>query len=132
MTGIVKWVLAAAVGGVIGASVWAAITYFSGYEIGWIAWGIGFVVGFAVRLSAGNEAGVGPGIVAVVGAVAALLAGKYAAVHFLVEKELAAMPEISISAEEMTVGIADDVVSEMEAAGKTLEWPVRRYRLCLC
>ncbi len=123
MTGLVKWIVAAAIGGFIGASIWAAITYFSGYEIGWIAWGVGFVVGLAVRVAAGNESGVGPGAVAAVGAVAALLAGKYAAIHFLVEKELAEMPTMSMSAEDMMVSIADEVVEEMETAGKTLNWP---------
>jgi hypothetical protein len=33
----------------IGAIVWGAITYFTGYQIGWIAIGIGFLVGVAIR-----------------------------------------------------------------------------------
>ena len=33
----------------VGAIAWGAITYFSGYQIGWIAIGIGFLVGVAIR-----------------------------------------------------------------------------------
>ncbi|MCB2230458.1 hypothetical protein KQH82_07060 [bacterium] len=37
------------VAALVGAIVWAAITYFTGYQIGLIAIGIGFVVGITVR-----------------------------------------------------------------------------------
>jgi hypothetical protein len=33
----------------VGAIAWGAITYFSGYQIGWIAIGVGFLVGVAIR-----------------------------------------------------------------------------------
>jgi hypothetical protein len=42
------------IGGVVamlvGAIVWGAITYFSGYQIGYVAIGIGFLVGLAIRV----------------------------------------------------------------------------------
>lgn len=34
----------------VGALIWAGITYASGYEIGWIAVGIGFLVGITVKV----------------------------------------------------------------------------------
>jgi len=34
---------------VIGAAVWAAVTVFTHYQIGWMAVGVGFLVGLAVR-----------------------------------------------------------------------------------
>jgi hypothetical protein len=41
------------IGGVIAmlvsAGIWGAITYFTGYQIGWIAIGVGFLVGIAIR-----------------------------------------------------------------------------------
>jgi hypothetical protein len=41
------------IGGVIamliGAIAWGAITYFSGYQIGYVAIGVGFLVGLAIR-----------------------------------------------------------------------------------
>lgn len=45
--------LLAIVGGIlsslVGAAIWAAITYFTGYKIGIVAIGVGFLVGFAVN-----------------------------------------------------------------------------------
>ena len=123
MSGMIRWCVAALIGGFIGASIWAGITYFTGYEIGWIAWGVGFLVGLSVRIGAGNDMGVGPGAIAVIGAVAALLAGKYAAVHLQVRHEMASAPEMTFSADDMLVGIADDVVAEWEGQGKKLKWP---------
>ena len=45
---------------VIGASVWAAVSYFTNYQIGWMAVGVGFLVGWAVRtLGHGIDTGYG-------------------------------------------------------------------------
>lgn len=123
MSGLIRWCVAALIGGFIGASIWAGITYFTGYEIGWIAWGVGLLVGLAVRKGAGDTAGVGPGAVAVIGSVAALLAGKYAAVHFQVRHEMSMAPEMTFTAEDMQLGIASDIVGEWEGQGKKLNWP---------
>jgi len=40
---------AGAVAALIGAVVWAAVTVFTGYQIGWMALGVGILVGLAVR-----------------------------------------------------------------------------------
>ena len=45
-------VLAVSAGGaaaLLGASVWAAITFATSFQIGWMAVGVGFLVGYAVR-----------------------------------------------------------------------------------
>lgn len=44
-------ILAGAVGSLAGAAVWAAVTVFTGYQIGWMAVGIGFLVGYLVRVA---------------------------------------------------------------------------------
>lgn len=41
--------MAAAVAALIGASLWAAVTVATEYQIGWMAVGVGVLVGFAVR-----------------------------------------------------------------------------------
>ena len=46
------------VGGLIGAAAWAAVTYFSGWEIGLIAWGIGGLVGLGVHLGTRRRGGI--------------------------------------------------------------------------
>ena len=48
---LVAGVLAGAVGAVVGAGLWAAVTLFTGFQIGWMAVGVGFLVGYLVRLA---------------------------------------------------------------------------------
>jgi len=130
MSGLIRWSIAAAIGGLVGASAWAGITYFTGYEIGWIAWGVGFVVRAAVRMSATSTSevstGFGPGAVAAVGALLALLVGKYAAVHLLVSKEMDNTPEMTMTAEDMVESLADEIVEAREAEGKPIDWPAEQ------
>jgi len=72
-----KWIVAGGIGGLIGAAIWAGISYATNYEVGWIAWGVGFLVGVGVRVSAGeNEEGFAPGLTAAVVAIVAVLGGK--------------------------------------------------------
>ncbi len=63
---LVMATLAGLVAAVVGASIWAAVTVATGYQIGWLAIGIGFAVGIAIRY-------VGKGIDQVFGVVAAVL-----------------------------------------------------------
>lgn len=48
-------VLGGSAGGLLGAGLWALITYHTDYQIGWMAVGVGFLVGFGVRLGKGFE-----------------------------------------------------------------------------
>ncbi len=48
---LVAGVLAGAAGAVAGAGLWAAVTVFTGFQIGWMAVGVGFLVGYLVRLA---------------------------------------------------------------------------------
>jgi len=43
-------IVGGAAGGLLGAIVWAAVTYFTEYQIGWLALGVGYLVGIGVRL----------------------------------------------------------------------------------
>jgi hypothetical protein len=43
-------VIAGGLATLIGALVWAAVSYFTGYQIGWISIGVGFLVGIAIRV----------------------------------------------------------------------------------
>jgi hypothetical protein len=130
MSGLIRWSIAAAIGGLVGASAWAGITYFTGYEIGWIAWGVGFVVGAAVRMSASSttevSTGFGPGTVAAVGALLALLVGKYAAVHLLVNKEMDNTSEMTMTSDDMVEALADEIVEARESEGKSIDWPAQQ------
>ncbi|MEZ6122294.1 MAG: hypothetical protein R3C49_03840 [Planctomycetaceae bacterium] len=126
MNGLVRCIIAALVGGAFAAAVWAGITYATEMEIGWIAWGVGLVVGIAVRVAAGDNEGLVPGSIAVIGAILALLVGKYAAVHLLVSHTIQENPMTVSAADLQTglqVGLADEVVAEWEEAGKKMQWP---------
>jgi hypothetical protein len=64
------------IGGVIamlgGAILWGAVTYFTGYQIGWIAIGVGFLVGVAIRFFGKGKSliyGVAGAILALIGCI---------------------------------------------------------------
>ena len=100
---VAKWVLFGVVAGSVGAAIWAWVSLTTNREIGWIAWGIGGLVGLAVRLASHEEEGDGflPGLVALIIAILAIVAGKYAAVHLSVEEGL------RMEAFQRTFGIVD-------------------------
>jgi hypothetical protein len=120
--GIFRWLIGGLIGGAIGAAVWAAISYFANAEVGWIAWGIGFVVGLGVRIAAGEEDGYGPGLTAVVIAVLAVLAGKYAAVSLAVDKVLN-LPVMTVTTDDMIVREAEQIVATRTEKGEKVQWP---------
>lgn len=117
-----KWVVGGLIGGVIGAAIWAAISYFTNYEIGWIAWGIGFIVGLGVRIAAGEQDGYAPGITAAAIAILAIVAGKYAAVSLMVDKALQG-PEMAVTADDLIVQQADEIVAARMDKGQKVQWP---------
>lgn len=69
-------ILAAGVGGSVGAIVWGAIVILTQHEIGWIAWGIGLLVGVCVRYAAGDMDEFMSGIIAAVASAVSILGGK--------------------------------------------------------
>jgi uncharacterized tellurite resistance protein B-like protein len=116
------------IGGAIGAAVWAGVTYFFEYEIGWIAWGVGLLVGYAVAM--GNRDRIrsptAAGVVAVVITGLSIVAGKYAAVELLMpsDAEIVEMFTASFDDEEYVMSyVADEVVADYEAEGRVVEWP---------
>jgi hypothetical protein len=68
VTGALAGVVAAAVG----AGIWAAITAYSGYQIGYMALGVGFLTGIAMRKAGNGRSqafGILAGVIAVLGCV---------------------------------------------------------------
>jgi hypothetical protein len=72
----------AVIGGVLGALVWAAVTYFFKVEVGYIAWGVGGLVGLGALAMGGRGAATG-GACALI-ALLAIFAGKFLAVKVAV------------------------------------------------
>ncbi|MEZ6243015.1 MAG: hypothetical protein R3B57_08230 [Phycisphaerales bacterium] len=112
------------VAAIVCAAVWAAISYFLHFEIGWIAWGIGFVVGIATLGGAGGKGGPAVAGLAVFISILSIAGGKYADVHFAVAKY---MRENGMTAEApdelLHAYLADEIVSEHADAGEELAWP---------
>lgn len=100
--------------GLVGAAAWAAIAWFTHFQIGWLAWGIGALVGFATLLggSYGADAqttggrrdtspGLTLGIIAALITALSLCGGKYATVEaslMQAQEELSADTESTIAA----------------------------------
>lgn len=122
---MLKGLVGAFIGGAIGAVIWAAIGYFTGYEVGWIAWGVGALAGLGMVMGVGDDSDVGTGGIAAMVAIAAILAGKFAVAHLLVNKELDALEPVwtAVSLEESKFCMADQLVEEYENAGKAVKWP---------
>ena len=99
---------------VVGAALWAAITYFSGYQIGWMAVGVGFLVGYAVRY-AGKGIDQSFGIVGAIFALLGCLAGNlFASCAVIAEQEsMALMDVISQLSPDIIVDIMTATFSPM-------------------
>lgn len=118
------------IGGAIGAAIWAVIAYYTGREIGWIAWIIGAIVGGCTAAGAGEQRGGHTGLLAAVLALLSIAVGKYATVHFIVERESAkilapqrAKLDRSLTDDEAIVVLANQKVIESQQDGKQLKWP---------
>ncbi len=83
-TNLIVALLAAA----IGALAWGAVTYFSGYEVGYVAWGLGALVGAAMVKFGGRDMACAATAAALT--VVGIAGGKLIATHFVVEKEFRA------------------------------------------
>ena len=119
----VKMLIAGSIGGLLGALIWAGISYATNYEIGWIAWGMGFVVGVCVRMAAGEQEGATPGGIAAALALGSVLLGKYLAVHMMMVGLTAKLEAPNITADDVKLEIAYDVFAEREQAGKPVAMP---------
>jgi len=129
---MIKAVLFGVVAALAGAAAWGGIAYVTNFEIGWIAWGIGLLVGFAVMFGCGAQAGTTSGVLAVVLTCLSIVAGKYAAVELVIQKQLNSGEMNQIMAEELArydddeyvvSFLADEAVASREEAGDTVHWP---------
>ena len=123
-----KGLIGGLIGGFVGAMIWALIAYFLHVEIGWIAIGVGALVGIGVTM-AWSDGGVGPGVMAMGVTLFAIVAGKFVAVHFVAQDQLAKMALESAEGlvrqkAFMISEIADEIAEDREAAGEKINWPV--------
>jgi hypothetical protein len=115
-------------GGVLGAALWAGVTFVTEYEIGWIAWAVGGIVGYAVALGNAERlrAPTAAGALAVIITVVSIVAGKAMAVQMMIpsDAEIMEMFAIDFEDEEYVISyLADEVASEFVSEGRAVEWP---------
>ncbi len=115
-----KGIGAGVIAGILGAAIWAAVSYYARVEIGYLAWGIGALVGIAVTYS-GSTGPVAGGLAVVITALS-LLAGKYMAVEFDIQHALSEL-DTNVSEELVISYLADEICTEREAKGQEINWP---------
>ncbi len=121
--GLIKALVLALIAGVIGAAVWAAVSYFTGRELGLIAWGIGGLVGAAAGFGAAHEAGTPSGLIAVVVSLLAIAGGKAGVIGAELARYINENPPPAVTDENLISYYADDVAAEWAEAGEELAWP---------
>jgi hypothetical protein len=97
--------LGACAGAVLGAAAWAAITYFTQYELALAAWAIGGVVGYGAVVLGGR--GTAMAVTAAALTIVAIVAGKLLAMQLILEKEMANVIEASLGQAQYQEYLAD-------------------------
>lgn len=115
--------------GIIGASIWAGITHFTGYEIGWVAWGIGGLVGFGF-IFASRRSGALYGFIASIITILSILGGKFAYTDLIIGEEMGSKTDFIenglsefLNDELVLSYVSDEIIAELESNGETVEWP---------
>ncbi len=114
-------VVGAAVGGVIGAAAWAAISHFFQYELGWIASITGALAGLGFKLGF-PRGGVTAGVLAAVIGVASIGVGKVAALVMDIQNAPSRY-DVNDDREFLVSYFVDEVVEERRLAGESVDWP---------
>lgn len=120
-----KSLLGGCVGGVLGAAVWIAAVVFLKIEIGWLAVLIGGAAGMGTLLLVRSDASAATGVVACGGGLFGLACAKYLSAWILVGMTGYGLPtEMTVERDKevLITYVADGVVEEWEAAGRTVEW----------
>lgn len=124
-----RGIVCGVLGGLAGAAIWAGISCFTGFEIGWIAWGVGGLVGLGCVWGS-QGSGRTLGSIAVVITLLSIVAGKYAAVELSIRREIGSQEEVLQSVladlekvETVISYLADEIVRERQSRGETIKWP---------
>lgn len=127
---LVGSVLGGGVAAAAGAVLWAAVAIGTGYEVSWIAVGVGALCGFGTALGSRGQTGMMTGGIAVIFAILGICVGKFAAISYIIDDELAGSSLIEevagVSPEDFVLQIRIDEVVQERLDGSTLTEPERR------
>lgn len=111
----------AVLGGVVGALIWGAIAYFTGWSIGLIALLVGTLVGLGMQLGIKGRGTVGTGLAAAAVALASIVAAKFVVAQAVagdwVEKAS------QVSEDDAIDQYASEVYDAFEATGQYMSEP---------
>jgi hypothetical protein len=114
-------------GALLGAIIWAAVAYFTGFEVGYIAWGLGGLAGLGMALGHEDSDGTVAGIIAACMSLGGIVAAKVliivivlAALFHNVARELGKIEQEQQMAEKL------DPIDQKRA---DLEFPVTSEKL---
>lgn len=130
-------IIGAVVAGTIGASIWAAISYFTQYEVGYVASIVGGMCGFGALLGTDGEGNAWSGTIAVAAAIAAIFIGKMVTLNIYMNSDEfkqmrdAIVTELDtyeytledVQAEEVQAAWAFDRVELMINENRVIDWP---------
>lgn len=126
--------LGAIIGGLIGAGVWALISYQFNVEIGWIAIGVGVLCGIGAAMGAGGEGGVITGGMAALVALGSISLGKYAAVNWAVDDFVQSVMSYEITLDDVDEqwalqSLVDEICEERNERGESVGFDNPRLAL---
>lgn len=117
MASIGKGFGGALAGGVAGAAAWGVLTYFTGYEVGFVAWGIGALVGVGMYAMSKGVGGAGAGVLAALVALAAVLGGKLTVAHLMARDFVHEQTHAEVSDEDAIAYLSGEEAERVEADG---------------
>ena len=107
-----------------GALAWAAVSYFTGYEVGYVAWAIGGLVGLATVKFGGH--GVVCAVLAAAFSVAGIAGGKLLGTRFVVDQELSKAWKENFTP-ELHAELKKDAAALMELGNEITDEELRPY-----
>ena len=128
-TNITGALIGSLLGAVIGCAAWVGVGYATGYQLGIVAVGVGLAVGIGAAMGAKGRAGTAGGIVAAVVAMLSIVVARYIVIQVEITQQIEEAraefgDEIPDSSDDAywTAFIADQIITEREKAGETVEW----------
>ncbi len=124
----VKGFAGAVAGGVLGALVWAAVSYFAEIEAGYVAIGVGVAAGVGGAIAAGSRRTPSLGVVSALVALVAVLVGKALSTDLMYHKALAGVRAGNIDDGRAIAGLQEKMFTEFTAEAKLSEEQVAQAK----
>ena len=118
-------ILGGVIAGVVGAGIWGALSYFTGFEFGILAWAIGLIVGIGVIIGTRGHGSVLTGFLAMLIAIVSIGGGKYFAAKMELEnisKQDYFDPR-DLDSQAILQIVVDELAWDRLDNGEDIEWP---------